>query len=94
MLEWLEQHQLPCFYHQVLHIKCPVCGFQTALILLLKGDFIDSLKIYPALIPTLILMVLMVSWLIFRKPGWIFIKRVIQFDLTLVFTSYFLRLLF
>ena len=38
MIEWLEAHQLPCFFREIWGIQCPGCGFQTALLLLLKGN--------------------------------------------------------
>ncbi len=94
MIDWLEKHQLPCIYHQLLGFECPTCGLQRAFILLLKGQFLESLKTYPALIPTLILIVLILSWLTFHKPGWQFVKRFIQFDLALIFISYFIKILF
>ena len=94
MLEWLESHQIPCIYKSILGIECPTCGFQRALILLLKGEWVGSLKVYPALIPTLILLLLLLSWGVFRKPGWIFIKRFIMADLALIFISYFIRMVF
>ena len=94
MMEWLESHQIPCIYKNILGFECPTCGFQRALILLLKGEWVGSLKVYPALIPTLILLLLLLSWGLFRKPGWIFIKRFIQADLALIFISYFIRLIF
>ncbi len=94
MLDWLESHQIPCIYRSILGIECPTCGFQRALILLLKGEWVSSLKVYPALIPTLLLLLLLISWAILRKPGWPFIKRFIQLDLALIFISYFIRLFF
>lgn len=94
MLEWLENHQIPCIYKSFLGIECPTCGFQRALILLLKGDWLNSLKVYPALIPTLILFLLLLSRLLIREPGWSFIKRFILADLALIFISYFIRMVF
>jgi hypothetical protein len=88
MLDWLEKHQLPCFYHQVLHVECPMCGFQRALILLLKGDLVGSIVLFPALIPTILLFILLLSWMVFRKPCWKIIKLFLQFDLALIMMSY------
>ena len=56
LIEWLEAHQLPCYYKQMLGIECLGCGMQSAFILLLKGEFLESLKTYPALIPVLLLL--------------------------------------
>jgi len=92
MLEWLESHQIPCIYKSILGIECPTCGFQRAFILLLKGDLAKSLLVYPALIPTLVLIVILISWLVFRKPRWSLVKRFIQIDLALIFITYIFRL--
>jgi len=43
LINWLESHQLPCYYKKLLGIKCLGCGMQTAFILLLKGELIESL---------------------------------------------------
>ena len=51
IIEWLEAHQLPCYYKKFLGIECLGCGMQTALLFLLKGEIIESLKAFPALIP-------------------------------------------
>lgn len=57
MLEWIEAHQLPCLFRTYFGIRCPGCGFQTALIWLLKGDLKASFMAYPPLIPVLFFMV-------------------------------------
>ncbi len=54
MLEWLETHQLSCWIRTYLGVHCPGCGFQTALLLLLKGNVKTSIQTYPALIPILL----------------------------------------
>ena len=48
---------MPCFYKKFLGMECPGCGMQRAFIELLKGDFIDSIKTFPALIPMMVMMV-------------------------------------
>lgn len=56
---WLEKHQLPCFYRSVFGIDCPGCGMQRAMIALLRGDFIGSVRLYPALIPVIVMLLLL-----------------------------------
>jgi hypothetical protein len=53
VVDWLEKRQAPCFYKAVLNIECPGCGMQRAFIALLKGDLLDSIRLYPALLPTM-----------------------------------------
>lgn len=54
MLEWFEAHQLPCLVKRYIGVECPGCGFQTALGLLLKGEWKASFFTYPALFPLLL----------------------------------------
>ncbi|MCM4153147.1 DUF2752 domain-containing protein [Arenibacter sp. N53] len=46
---------LPCMNKQIFGIECPGCGFQRSISYLVDGNFIEALKIYPA-IYTLILL--------------------------------------
>ena len=94
MTEWLENHQLPCVYKTFLGFECPTCGMQRAFILLLQGEIWESVKMYPALLPTFVLVILLLAWAVFRKPSWLFIKRFIQLDLGIVFISWLIRLLY
>lgn len=50
------------------------CGFQRAVILLLKGDFWNCIKMYPPLLPTLTLLIGLVIHLVFKfKNGAFFL---------------------
>ena len=42
---------LPCAYKSLLGIDCPFCGAQRSFLLLLKGNLVDSLLMYPPLLP-------------------------------------------
>jgi hypothetical protein len=53
IVDWLEHHMLSCPSKQLFHLDCPGCGIQRSFIALLKGDFIGSLHLYPALLPIL-----------------------------------------
>ncbi|HNW97866.1 MAG TPA: DUF2752 domain-containing protein [Bacteroidales bacterium] len=64
--DWLEQHTLPCFYHKYLGVDCPGCGMQRALIELLRGNLIESLKMYPALIPIIFILGYLIFHLIYK----------------------------
>jgi hypothetical protein len=56
-IHWLETHMLTCPSKKFLHIECPGCGLQRSVVALLKGDFAESLKLYPATIPIIALLV-------------------------------------
>ena len=51
MTDWLDRHLLPCFFKSTFGVDCPGCGMQRSLIALLKGHLIESLYLYPAILP-------------------------------------------
>lgn len=67
--DWLEGHQLPCGIKQTLGVECPTCGMQRSIILLLRGEFWASIQMFPALIPMLAMVIMLIAHLIF-KPNW------------------------
>jgi len=66
MVEWLESHMLPCFYKKYFGVDCPGCGMQRSLVALLKGDLLESLHLFPALLPLMAMVVLLGLHLVFR----------------------------
>ena len=65
-VDWLEKRQMPCFYKLLLGVECPGCGMQRAFIALLRGDLLTSLQLYPALIPTIIMMIFLAVHIMFK----------------------------
>jgi len=55
IFHWLQHHLLPCPFKYITGIDCPGCGFQRALLLLLKGEWKASIHQYPPTIPLLFL---------------------------------------
>lgn len=66
MIEWLEAHMVPCVFVKYLHIECPGCGTQRAFVALLKGEFVHSVQLFPALIPYMITVLLLIIQLLFK----------------------------
>lgn len=60
IISWLDAHQLPCLIKTVFSVECPTCGIQRSMMALLKGDFMNSIKLYPALLPVLIFLFMVV----------------------------------
>jgi len=58
-IDWLNHHLFACPFKAHFGIDCPGCGFQRSVISLLKGNFLESLKLYPATIPFLFVLVFM-----------------------------------
>lgn len=45
----LEDYMLPCFTKQYFGIDCFGCGIQRSVAFILKGEFIEAFKMYPAI---------------------------------------------
>ena len=69
-LDWLEHHLIPCPTKYFFGIECPGCGMQRSIIELLKGDILESIKLYPPLIPLLILFAILVVNLKVNSVAW------------------------
>lgn len=85
---------MPCFYKQISGIDCPGCGMQRSFIELLRGNFIASFKMYPALLPVLFTLGLTAAHLYFKfKNGAVFIKYSFIFTISIITISYIHNLL-
>ncbi|MDD2636606.1 MAG: DUF2752 domain-containing protein [Bacteroidales bacterium] len=62
----IERYMLPCPVKQVTGLPCPGCGMQRAIIELVKGNIIDSIISYPALIPLIIMFCFLILHLKFE----------------------------
>lgn len=75
IIDWLENHLVSCPYKSLSGIDCPGCGMQRSFIELLKGNFIYSLELYPALLPVLFTLIFTLLHIIFKfKNGAAIIK--------------------
>ena len=93
-VDWLETIQLPCFYKSLSDIGCPGCGIQRAFVALLRGDFIASLKLYPALIPTLIMLILLVVHIVYPlKRGATILLSLFILNVVIMVTAYIYKLI-
>jgi hypothetical protein len=91
---WLETHMMPCFYKQVFGMDCPGCGMQRSFIQLLKGEFVASFKMYPALLPVLFTLGLTVVHLSFKlKNGASYILYSYIATTAIIVVSYIIHLL-
>ncbi|MBO4613993.1 MAG: DUF2752 domain-containing protein [Bacteroidales bacterium] len=69
-LDWLEHHLLPCPTKFFFGVECPGCGMQRAIIELLRGNLVESIKLYPPLIPMLLMLVVLVINLKVNSAVW------------------------
>jgi hypothetical protein len=94
LINWLETHQLPCFYKHYLGVDCPGCGMQTAFILLLKGQLLKSIIAYPALLPTLFMICFLILHLFYNfKKGAVILKISFIFTVAIMVFNYIIKIL-
>lgn len=94
LINWLEQHQMPCFYKQCFNIPCPGCGMQRAFVELLRGNLLESLQLYPALIPTIIMILFLFVHLIKKiENGAYILKFMFIFNASVIVLSYIYKLI-
>ncbi|MEO5641705.1 MAG: DUF2752 domain-containing protein [Bacteroidia bacterium] len=65
-IDWLEHNLLTCPYKSMTGVDCPGCGMQRSFIELLRGNFFESLSLYPALIPILFTFIFLLFHLKFK----------------------------
>jgi hypothetical protein len=91
---FLKEHLVSCSFQNSFHIQCPGCGFQRSFIALIEGNLIDSLRLYPALIPMLSLWLILILHLIFKfRNGAFIIKYLFLFCALIIFISYFIKII-
>jgi hypothetical protein len=85
LTHWLHGHMLPCFYKKAFGVSCPMCGFQRSVIELLKGNFMESIHQFPALIPLLITVVVFLVLKFLHRPSLkVTIQALLLFDLAIM----------
>ena len=52
----LEKYMIPCLSKTLFVFECMGCGFQRALLLIWRGQFIEAFYMYAAIYPLLILL--------------------------------------
>lgn len=92
--EWLENHQSQCLYKRFFGIECPGCGLQTSFIQLLKGNLYESVIVFPALIPMIIMIIYLLLFLIFKfNNGTLILKILFIFTSSVMAIGYFIRII-
>jgi len=83
-----------CHWKSTYGIDCFGCGFQRALNLLFQGEFIESLKLYPALTPIIFTFLFTALHLRFSfKNGAKYVIILFSSSVAIMLISYFYKLL-
>jgi len=95
IVEWLESNMQSCFYKKHFGVECPGCGMQRSFIELLKGNFTESLVLFPALIPTIIMLIYLILHLFFKfAKGAQTLKILFIINTSIIVLSYIYKLIF
>ena len=95
LIEWFESNMHSCFYRKYFGVECPGCGVQRAFLELLKGNFWQSFKVYPPLLPTIFLFVYLILHLIYNyKNGALVLKISFIFTVSIMAIHYVLKVIF
>lgn len=93
LIHWLESHQAACSWKQYFGFECPGCGMQSAFIALLKGNILESIQLFPALFPMIIMLVMLSLQLIFKLPkGALILKILFIFTSSTMVISFVIKL--
>lgn len=94
LASWLEKHSLPCFYKKHIGIECPGCGMQRSVIELLRGNVYESFILYPALLPTILMVVYLAMHLIFKyENGANNLKKLFVLNTVIILFNYIYKLI-
>ncbi len=89
-----EEKMLSCVYKKYLGIECPGCGMQRAFALLMKGEVVESLKMFPALIPIIFMLLFLVLHLLFKfNKGHLILLYLFILNATIIVVNYIVKLL-
>jgi hypothetical protein len=94
LTNWLENNMQTCAFKQMTGKDCPGCGSQRSFFLLLKGQIGESICMYPALIPIIILFLFLIVHLIFKfNKGGTFLKYNFIVVMSIIVVSYLFKIL-
>ena len=94
IIDWLEAHQLSCFFVKTFGIECPGCGTQRAFIFLLKGEFFQSFHAYPPLMLFIFLFSFLFVHLFFKlRNGGMWLKYTFVATAASVLINFIYRLI-
>lgn len=89
----LSHHLLSCPIKAYTGLDCPGCGLQRSVLALLRGDLVNSIKLYPATIPLIFLVIFTIVHLKFDfKNGAKIIKILFVGIASIVLISYIYKI--
>ena len=77
LINWLEAHSRSCQFKSFLGVDCPGCGIQRSIIALMKGQLLESIQLYPALLPVVFMFSYLAAHLLFKFRNGALVLRII-----------------
>lgn len=94
IIHWLESHQGTCSFREHAGIDCPGCGMQRSILALLKGDLVESILLFPALLPLMAMFIFLGIHLVFKlKHGALILKLFYISNISIIVLSYIYKLI-
>ena len=94
LINWLEKNMQPCFWKKHFGIECFGCGMQRSFVELLKGNLIESIKQYPALLPIMFLFIYLLLHVLYKfKNGAFILKISFIFTVIIIVANYIFKLI-
>ncbi len=92
--ELFRENMMQCFYKKHFGVECPGCGTQRALLKLMDGDILGSIKVYPPLFLVFLTIGFLGLHLLFKfKKGGIVLKYLAISTAIFMFLNYIYRTL-
>jgi hypothetical protein len=92
IIDFLEENLLSCSWQKYLNQECMGCGMQRAIIHLLKGEFIESFKMYPALLTLIIMFGYLIIHLKFNfKKGHLVLRYLFYLNVIIILVNYLIK---
>jgi hypothetical protein len=88
----LDDYMLPCMNKSIFGMDCMGCGTQRALILIIKGEFIEAFYMFPAIYTTILFFIFL--GLNFAHKSYNYHKIIITLAITnavIMIASYFYK---
>ncbi len=88
-----EDYMLPCLNKQMFGVDCLGCGMQRAFFLLIKGEFVEAFKMYPAIYTLVLLgLFILVNFKLKLKNSKRIIITLVIINVAIIIVSYFIKM--
>jgi len=91
---WLESNQGTCSFREHVGIDCPGCGLQRSILALLRGDLVESILLFPALLPLVAMFFFLGIHLFFKlKHGAFVLKMFYITNISIIVLNYLYKII-